>query len=238
MTIKIIPCLEDNYAYFFQTENGFTAIVDPGEAGPVLDYLNDNNLKLDAIFCTHHHGDHIGGNERLKQETGCRIIGPEAEKERISMDETLSEEDSPYDYGGVKIHVLETPGHTKGHICLHIPQLNALFSGDTLFSMGCGRLFEGSAEQMWNSLKKLKELPGETRIYCGHEYTLKNGEFCLEVEPDNKALQKRYKEAQNLRQSGKPTLPVSLSEELKTNAFLRAGSPELFAELRSLRDKF
>lgn len=235
--VTLVPILSDNYAYVIKS--GHTvAIVDPGEAEPVMDYLEAHNLRPDYILNTHHHGDHIAGNAEIKEKYGARLIGPATETNRITdMDETYAEGDT-FDLGGETVKIIETPGHTSGHICFYFPDSHALFSGDTLFSMGCGRLFEGTAVQMWNSLSKILELPDDTMIYCGHEYTAANTKFCLSIEPDNKDLQARAEEVSSLRAAGKPTLPVSLATEKKTNVFLRAKNAARFAELRSLKDNF
>lgn len=236
MKITLIPLLRDNYGYLLQTDDGKVAVVDPSEAGPVSKLLEDKGLALDYVFNTHHHHDHIGGNAALKKTYGCRIAAPLADANRIpDVDIGLSEQET-FKLGSETVQIIETPGHTSGHICLYFPDSRALFCGDTLFSMGCGRLFEGSAEQMWDSLSKIMALPEDTMIYCGHEYTQANGDFCLTIEPDNKALQERMKEVERLRTAGKPTIPVSLDSEKQTNAFLRAGSAKRFGEIRRMKD--
>jgi hydroxyacylglutathione hydrolase len=173
---------------------------------------------------THHHWDHVNGIPALQKAFPDIAV--------------YTPENRPSEFGGERLETLETPGHTLDHISYYFPESGMAFTGDTLFSMGCGRLFEGTPEQMWKSLQKIAALPDETQIYCGHEYTLSNGRFCLSVEPENEALQKRMKEVETLRAEGKPTLPVSLALEKQTNVFLRAGSAERFAELRALKDKF
>lgn len=234
--VTIIPVLNDNYAYLLELPSGEHAAVDPGEAEPVIDVLEDRGIALDYILCTHHHGDHVAGNKDLKAKYNCRIIGPEKDKARIpGIDQGVVESES-LDVGGENIEILETPGHTSGGICFYLPGSGIIFTGDTLFSMGCGRLFEGTPEQMWNSLQKIMALPGDTLIYCGHEYTLDNAKFCMDVEPDNEALKKRYEEVLALRGQNKPTIPSTLNQEKDTNAFLRAGSAERFAEIRKLKD--
>ena len=234
-TITLIPVLNDNYAYLIETDT-VTAIVDPGEAQPVIDALEAKGKTLDLILNTHHHGDHIAGNEALVEKYGARLIGPAAEVKRIDgMDKTVAEGDR-FDIGNEPVDVFETPGHTSGHIVFYLPQTKALFSGDTLFSMGCGRLFEGTPDQMWQSLQKIMSLPDDTQIYCGHEYTKANGTFCLNIEPDNGDLKQRVDDVIALREAGQPTLPVTLSKEKKTNVFLRAGSAQRFAEIRAAKD--
>ncbi len=236
MEIELIPLLKDNYAYLLIDESGAVAVLDPSEAMPVQAVLEEKGLTLDYVLNTHHHGDHTAGNAGLKEIYGCEIIGPAAETARINtMDRGLKEGDV-FEFGRTSARIIETPGHTSGHICFYFAEDHALFCGDTLFAMGCGRLFEGSAEQMWNSLSKIMSLPDETRIYCGHEYTLANGEFCLSVEPDNADLQKRVEEVRGLRAGGFATIPTTLGLEKKTNSFLRAGSAEKFAQIRRLKD--
>jgi len=237
MEITIIPVLNDNYAYLLEAED-ITAILDPGEAGPVIHTLEEKNLRLDYILNTHHHYDHTDGNMEIKQKYGAQIVGPAKDAHRIAgMDIELSEGDE-FSLGGENAQIFETPGHTLGGICFYFPESKAAFTGDTLFSMGCGRLFEGTPAQMWDSLQKIMALPDDTNIYCGHEYTRDGAAFCLTIEPDNEDLKQRMKEVNALRANGKPTIPVTLSIEKKTSAFLRAGSGERFAEIRELRNNF
>lgn len=235
--IELIPVLSDNYSYVI-TSGDKVAVIDPGEAEPVIDYLESKKLKLDYILNTHHHGDHIGGNKALKEKYGAQIIGPEAERAKIpAMDIGLREQDA-FEFGSEVAHIIETPGHTAGHICFYFTNSEALFSGDTLFSMGCGRLFEGSPADMYSSLARLKALPDDVMVYCGHEYTQANAEFCVTQEPDNIDLRQRQQEINELREAGKPTIPVSLGTEKKTNVFLRATDENEFAKIRSLKDNF
>lgn len=233
--IQIVPLLEDNYAYLL-SHNGVNAIVDPGEAAPVIQVLEGQGLKLDYILNTHHHWDHTDGNAELKRVYGAQIVGPAAEAHRIEGLDIGLKEGDVFDLGGEKAQVLETPGHTTGHIVFWLPDSQALFCGDVLFSMSCGRLFEGTPSDMWGSFQKILGLPDDTMIYCGHEYTEENGEFGLKIEPDNPDLHTRMNEVRTLRKAGKPTLPVSLAMEKKTNVFLRAGSVAKFAEIRHLKD--
>lgn len=235
--VHIIPVLNDNYAYVLEAPDGACAIVDPGEAAPVIAFLERRALTPSLIFNTHHHGDHTGGNAALIARYGCALAAPASERARISGITIPLAERTALSFGGEAVQVLETPGHTAGHICLYFPESGLLFTGDTLFSMGCGRLFEGTAAQMWESLGKITALPEKTRIFCGHEYTLANGKFCLRIEPENTDLQSRIRAAEALRAGGKPTLPVTLALEKKTNALLRAGSAGRFAELRQMKDR-
>lgn len=236
--VTIVPILEDNYAYILEGSNGQTAIVDPGESGPIIVALGNKGLGLDYIFNTHHHGDHIAGNRDLCNACGAKIAAPAADAHRIAGIDIELRENEPFDFGSEKMEILETPGHTSGAICLHFPKSKILFTGDTLFSLGCGRLFEGTPEQMWDSFQKIMSLPDDTRIYCGHEYTQDNGKFCLSVEPDNADLLARMNEVERLRAENKPTLPTTIGLEKKTNALLRAGSVQRFAQLREMKNRF
>ena len=248
-----LSVLNDNYIYLIHDPvSGETAVVDPAIAQPVLDTLNNYGWTLNYIFNTHHHWDHVGANLELKEKTGCLILASEADQSRIpGIDKKLKQGDE-IKLGNQFVNVFETPGHTLGHIVYHFPDSNALFCGDTLFSMGCGRLFEGSAEQMWHSLQQLKDLPKETQIYCAHEYTQANGKFALTIEPDNRLLQQRTRQVKLLRNHKKPTIPCTLELELATNPFLRENSPEIqksigmagqpmvevFRKIRELKDHF
>ncbi len=237
LNIELIPAFEDNYIYLLtDTETGTTAIVDPGDATPVQHVLDERGLTLDYILNTHHHGDHTGGNQALKKRYGCTIIGPAADKHRIPGIDHGTKESDIVSIGDSKTKILETHGHTMGHICFWFQDDRALFCGDTLFSMSTGRLFEGTPEDMWASLTKISALPDDTMIYCAHEYTEENGEFCLTVEPNNEDLKARMDEVRQLRAQDKPTLPVSLATEKKTNAMLRAGSATRYAAIRKMKD--
>ncbi len=237
INVTLIPAFSDNYIYLLEAENGEVAVVDPGEAPPIIEVLESKNIKPDMVLITHHHWDHIDGLGELLKWNTCPVAGPASETARIKLLDILLDEQSEFSFGGERVQILETPGHTKGHICFYFPESALLFCADTLFSMGCGRLFEGTPEQMWHSLQKISALPDDTQIYCGHEYTLANAQFCLEIEPDNEALQKRIEEVQSLRTAGKPTIPVSLASEKQTNLFLRAETPEKFTKLRGLKDR-
>lgn len=253
LNIIQIPVLTDNYIYLLHdTISGETAAVDPAVAEPVLQVLKQRGWQLTYIFNTHHHGDHVGGNLELKQHTGCQIIGANADKHRIPAIDKTVEEGDVVKLGTHTAQVIATTGHTSGHIVYYFADNNALFCGDTLFVMGCGRLFEGSAEQLWQSLQKLKALPAETRVYCAHEYSEANARFALSVEPDNVALQQKMLFVQQQRAENLPTVPSTISDELATNPFLREDSPalratinaiantsvEVFTKLRRLKDSF
>jgi hydroxyacylglutathione hydrolase len=248
-----LPVLTDNYIYLIHEPiSGETAVVDPALAQPVLDILDKKNWKLKYVLNTHHHWDHVGGNLELKQKAGCKIIAAESDRDRIPGIDIGVKEDDVVSIGKHLARVISTPGHTSGHIVYHFAEDNALFCGDTLFVMGCGRLFEGTAAQMWNSLQKLKALPASTRLYCTHEYTLANGQFAISVEPDNLTLQHRMIEVQQLRAKNKPTVPSTIEQERATNPFFRADSKtvqknlnmqnqppvQVFAELRKRKDSF
>jgi hydroxyacylglutathione hydrolase len=253
LEIVQIPVLADNYIYLIHDPvSQDTAAVDPAEARPVLDVLASKGWKLSYILNTHHHWDHVGGNLELQQQTGCLVIAPSADRHRIpGIDRGVSDGDT-ITLGNHVARVIFTPGHTLGHIVYHFAEDNLLFCGDTLFVMGCGRLFEGTAEQMWDSLQKLKALPADTRTYCTHEYTQNNGRFALTIEPNNQALIVKMKQVADLRAHNRPTVPSTIGEELATNPFFREdslsirksiGLPEaspaqIFAEIRRLKDRF
>lgn len=255
MPLEIIQirALSDNYNYLLRdAATGKTAAVDPSEAAPLLAELERRGWRLDAILNTHHHADHVGGNLGLQRHFGCSIYGYDPDMERIpNLTHPLQDGDRVM-LGESCATVLFIPGHTLGHIAYYFPEDSALFCGDTLFSLGCGRLFEGSPEQMHASLGRLAALPPETRVYCAHEYTESNGRFALTLEPQNAALQRRMQQVRALRQRGEPTVPSTLAEELRTNPFLRPQSQEIrrtlgmensenlavFTEIRHRKDRF
>ena len=248
-----IPALQDNYIYLLiDKESSLTACVDPSLAEPVINLLNKKNLNLDFILNTHHHYDHVGGNLELKEKTKCKIIGAEIDKERIpGIDICLIDKEKFY-LGSSEFIVIETPGHTVGHICFYFRGDNILFSGDTLFALGCGRLFEGTPKQMCNSIKFIKNLPSKTLIYCGHEYTENNSKFAISLLPDDQDLEKKKKKIQSLRKKGISTIPTNIGEERRFNPFLKTDDKEflkkinldnmeeniVFEKLRKLKDKF
>lgn len=231
LVIRQIPVLRDNYVYLLHDpEQGATGVVDPAVAEPVLRALDETGWRLTHILNTHHHADHTGGNLELKRATGCIIVGPRADRERIPGIDIAVGDGDRYSLGAQVAQVFDVPGHTRGHIVYWFRESRALFCGDTMFIMGCGRLFEGTPEQMWRSLSKLKLLPPDTRIFCAHEYTQSNARFALTVEPRNEALTARARHVDALRAAGRPTVPGTLGEELATNPFLRADQPALQAE--------
>lgn len=235
LNVTLVPILEDNYTYILQS-GGDVAIVDPGEAAPVIQKLEELGVKPSIIYNTHHHWDHVNGNKEIKQKYNCTIIGPKKDKDRIpEMDQGINDGD-PISFGDESIEVIETVGHTKNHLCFHFPESKNLFCGDTLFSMGCGRLFEGNAEDMFKAFEELKKLPDDTKIYCGHEYTQSNGEFCLSVDADNSDLQTRMREVRELRENNKPTIPSTIGLEKKTNIFMRTKDAQEFKKYRDLKD--
>lgn len=253
LEILQIPALSDNYIYLVHDPDSWaTAAIDPSLAEPVLHALADRGWRLTHILNTHHHGDHVGGNLELKRRTGCAIVAMGRDKERIPGIDVEAAEGDTIRLGRAEARVLDIPGHTSGHIAYWFAAEDALFCGDALFGLGCGRLFEGHAREMWDSLQKLRTLPPQTRIYCAHEYTQANGRFALEIDPHNKTLAARMKRVNELRAQGLPTVPTLLAEELDTNPFLRPDSQairrhlgmnknedwQVFAEIRRLKDEF
>ena len=237
--IHQLPLWEDNYIYILhEKKNNKTAVIDPGESQTVRKFLKAKNLSLDCILTTHHHFDHTGGNLELKKEWSCPVYGFKQDSKRIPGIDRELEEGGCVSVGLLKFEVLYVPGHTLGHIAYWNEREKILFCGDTVFAMGCGRLFEGSPEQMFLSLKKIKSLPEKTLIYSAHEYSLKNAYFALTVEPSNLYLLKRFQKIQALRKQNQATTPFYLKEELLTNPFFRAKSVSEFAKLRHQRDHF
>lgn len=235
-----IPVLNDNYIYLIGHEGTKTcAVVDPALAEPVLAAAKERGWRITHILNTHWHGDHTGGNEAIKQATGCTVIGPRGEAAKIpAIDTAVGEGDIVALPGGDEAYVLDVPGHTAGHIAYHFATQGLLFCGDTLFALGCGRLFEGTAEQMFASLHKLAHLPDNTEVYCAHEYTEANGRFALTVEPGNDMLVDRMDRVHRNRASGLPTVPFVLGIDKATNPFLTAATVEEFARRRAAKDVF
>lgn len=237
MEIVQIPVLHDNYIYLVH-HNDETVVIDPAVAKPVLTEAERRGWPITAIWNTHWHGDHTGGNLAIKEATGCAVIGPAAERERIPGIDRAVKEGDRVRLGGLQVDVLDVPAHTAGHIAYHLPAVAALFIGDTLFAMGCGRLFEGTAEQMWGNMVKLAALPDATRVYCAHEYTRSNGLYALVAEPDNEAIKARMAEVEAARAKGQPTIPTTIALEKATNPFMRAGSAGELAARRAAKDVF
>lgn len=232
LAIFQFPCLSDNYGVLIHDEaSGRTAAIDAPDAAAVSAALAEKGWTLTEILTTHHHPDHTDGNLALKQATGCTISGPSYEADTIpGIDRKLSEGDV-YDFAGHPVHVIHTPGHTLGHIAYYLPQDGVAFVGDTMFALGCGRVFEGTLDQMWGSLQKLAALPDETVVYCGHEYTESNLRFAMTIDGSNPALIARGEEIRKLRAAGQPTVPTTIAAEKATNPYLRADDPAVRAAL-------
>ena len=239
MRIEIIKCLQDNYSYLLIDDaKGIGCVIDPGEAAPIMKYVESNNIELKYILNTHHHYDHVGGNLELKKRYNSKIVGFKEDKDRIPEIDVLVEDNQKWKGENFEAKIYHIPGHTSGHIALHFFLEKIIFTGDTLFSLGCGRIFEGTYEQMFNSLKKIKELPKDTQIYCGHEYTLQNSKFCESNDPDNSNLKNKIEEIKEKIRNGQPTIPSILSDEMECNIFLKAKDVESFSKLRVLKDNF
>ena len=239
MRIEIIKCLRDNYSYLLidETKN-IGCVVDPGEAAPVIKYVESNNIDLKYILNTHHHYDHVGGNKELKKKYHSKIVGFKDDKDRIPEIDILVENNQIWRKESFEAKVYHIPGHTTGHIAFHFIKEKKIFTGDTLFSLGCGRIFEGTHEQMFDSLNKIKKLPKDTEIYCGHEYTLKNSNFCLANDPNNSKLKEKILKIKKKLQNNIPSIPTILSDEIDCNIFLKAKDIESFSKLRDLKDIF
>lgn len=249
MNVTLIPALQDNYIYLL-TWDEFAAVIDPAEADPVKEALKNHSLQLKYILNTHHHGDHTAGNRELHTIDGVSLMAPE--DSRIPHADVRLKEGDVISIGNDEVHILSVPGHTLPHIAYYFPQREWLFCGDALFAGGCGRVFEGTMEQMLASLQKLKALPPTTKVYCGHEYTVKNLNFALSICPEDQQVQERLQRVKMMREKGSPSLPSTLEEEWKTNLFLRVdekgvqkslgmegeSSVAVFAELRGRRDCF
>jgi hydroxyacylglutathione hydrolase len=230
--IRLFPCLSDNFGYLIHDPaTKATASVDAPEAGPILKALEAEGWTLTDILITHHHADHVGGVAELKQKFGCRVLAPHDKSAKIADVDLRVAQGDVIKVGSLLARVLETPGHTLDHVSYVFDNEKALFAADTLFSIGCGRVFEGTYPMMWDSLLKLRALPDDFKLYCGHEYTASNVKFALTVEPENPALKARAEQVTKLRAEGKPTIPVTLGEEKAANVFLRADEPAVAASL-------
>ena len=239
MKIQIIPCLQDNYSYLIiDKKNNTACVVDPSEADPVIKYLENNNIKLKFILNTHHHYDHVGGNEKLKEKYGASVVGYKGDKERIPKIDILVNDQETWIYENFEAKVIHVPGHTLGHVCFYFYKEQSVFTGDTLFSLGCGKIFEGTYSQMFNSLMKLKELPQNTKIYCGHEYTLQNSKFCMVHDENNENLKTKINDIKIKLKANLSTIPSTIKDELECNIFLRSNNVETFSKLRDLKDNF
>ena len=239
MRIEIISCLQDNYSYLIIDEtNNNACVVDPSEAKPIINFLENKDLKLKYILNTHHHFDHIGGNKELKRKYKSIVIGYKNDAHRIPEIDILVEDGQIWKKDNFEAKIFHIPGHTSGHICFHFYKDNFLFTGDTLFSLGCGRLFEGTYKDMFDSLNKIKSLPENTNIFCGHEYTLQNSKFCIKYDPDNLALKNKIVDIEKKLKNNLPTVPSILKDEINCNIFLKAKDLESFSKLRDLKDNF
>mgnify|MGYP002701149104 FL=1 len=239
MRIEILKCLQDNYSYLIIDETNKNAcVVDPGESIPIINFVEKKNINLRYILNTHHHYDHIGGNLELKEKYGSKIVAFKNDKSRIPEIDVLVQNNQIWKAGNFEAKIYHTPGHTSGHIVFYFFNEKKIFTGDTLFSLGCGRIFEGTYKEMFNSLNKIKKLPKETKIYCGHEYTLQNSNFCIQQDPKNSKLKDKIIKIKKKLENGLPTLPTILSEEIECNIFLKANNIETFSKLRDLKDNF
>jgi len=239
MKIEIIKCLQDNYSYLIIDEvDQVACVVDPSEAKPIINFLKSKRIKLKYILNTHHHYDHVGGNLELKQKYNCEVIGFKGDKDRIPEIDILLEDNQIWKNNNFEAKIYHIPGHTTGHIAFHFFREKKIFTGDTLFSLGCGRIFEGTYEQMFHSLKKIKKLPRDTMVYCGHEYTLQNSNFCITRDPNNLKLKEKIVEINEKIKNNLPTIPSILNDELECNIFLKANDLESFSKLRDLKDNF
>ena len=253
--MQIIPilCLNDNYAYIISDNNSKTiGVVDPSEALPIISFLDEKKLKLNYILNTHHHFDHIGGNVELKKFYNAKVVGYAGDQHRIPGIDIKLKNNEKWNFGNSVVKILHIPGHTLGHICFFFEKEKLAFTGDTLFSLGCGKIFEGDHKQMLESLNKIKKLPKNTKIYCGHEYTHKNAEFCIKYDFNNINLKKKFETIKKLRSQNLPTIPTILEDELNSNIFLRCDQKELkiklnmenyedykvFKKVRDLKDRF
>ncbi|GGH31633.1 hydroxyacylglutathione hydrolase [Cribrihabitans marinus] len=253
LEIVTIPCLSDNYAFLaHDAASGETALVDAPEAGPILAALSDRGWRLSHVLLTHHHWDHVDGLAKILAAHPAQVVGAAADAHRLPPLDVAVAEGDGITIGGEPVEVIDVSGHTVGHVAYHMPESKAVFTADSLMALGCGRLFEGSPEQMWASLSKLAALPKDTLVCSGHEYTQTNGRFAETIEPDNPALQTRIAEIAEARATGRPTVPSRLDVELATNPFLRAAEPGIqtrlglegadavttFTEIRARKDKF
>jgi len=238
VSVTPVPCLSDNYAWLLRAPDGRLAVCDPGEAAPVAAAVDAAGGRLDTILLTHHHGDHIGGVAELVKRYGAKVVGAAADAHRLPPLDAAVAPEQTIEVIGVPVRVLASDGHTRGHIAFHFPDCAIVLCGDTLFSLGCGRLLEGTAAEMHESLQRLAALPPETLVCCGHEYSESNARFALTVEPDNAALRARADEIARQRAEGKPTVPTTIGEENAANPFMRARDAATLARIRAAKDSF
>lgn len=239
LEIVRVPVLSDNYSWLVHNpDSGATMVIDPGEAQPLLDAAAARGWTINEIWNTHWHPDHVGGNAAIVAATGAKVLGPEAERAKIgAIDQGVAEGDS-VSLGQHRAAVMTVPGHTQGHVAYHFVDDAVIFTGDTLFAMGCGRLFEGTPADMFGNMQRYAQLPEETRVFCGHEYTQSNGRYALDAEPENQAIRERMARVDAARAAGEATIPTTIGEELATNPFLRAVSAEQLGERRAAKDSF
>ena len=239
MRIQIIKCLQDNYSYLIIDESNLNAcVVDPSEAKPIIDVIESNKINLKYILNTHHHFDHVGGNKELKKKYDVNVIGFRGDKDHIPEIDTFVDDLEIWKKDSFEAKIYHIPGHTTGHIAFHFFKEKKIFTGDTLFSLGCGKIFEGTYEQMFNSLKKIKALPKDTEIYCGHEYTLQNSNFCATYDTNNLQLKNIVTKIKEKLENGLPTVPTILDDEIQCNILLKAKDIQTFSKLRDLKDNF
>ncbi len=239
MKIQTIPCLQDNYSYLIiDEESNIACVVDPSEADPIIEYLENSQIKLKFILNTHHHYDHVGGNQKLKEKYGASVVGYKGDKERIPGIDILVNDQETWIHKNFEAKIIHIPGHTLGHICFYFYKDESVFTGDTLFSLGCGKIFEGTYTQMFDSLMKLKVLPKNTKVFCGHEYTLQNSKFCIAHDENNENLKTKINDIKIKLKSGLSTIPSTIKDEIECNIFLRSNNVETFSKLRDLKDNF
>ena len=239
MKVEIIKCLQDNFSYLIIDEKTQIAcVVDPSEAKPIINFVESNNINLKYILNTHHHYDHVGGNSELKKKYNSCVIGFKGDRDRIPEIDILLEDNQIWKKDNFEAKIYHIPGHTTGHIAFYFFKEKKIFTGDTLFSLGCGRIFEGTYEEMFNSLKKIKTLPKDTKIYFGHEYTLQNSNFCIAYDSKNLQLKNKIIKIKENLKNRLPTAPTILDDEIQCNIFLKAKDLQTFSKLRDLKDNF
>ena len=239
MKIEIIKCLQDNYSYLVIDEsNNSACVIDPSESKPLIKFIEKKSINLKFILNTHHHYDHVGGNKELKKKYNSKVVGFYNDKHRIPEIDIYLKDREIWKHDNFEFKIFHVPGHTSGHICFHFYKQKILFTGDTLFSLGCGRIFEGTYKEMYQSINLIKSFPLETKIYCGHEYTLKNSEFCSAYDSENINLKNKIFSVKEKLKKNLPSIPTTIKEELDCNIFLRTKNLEGFSKLRDLKDNF
>ena len=239
MKIEIIKCLQDNYSYLVIDEsNNSACVIDPSESKPLIKFIEKKSINLKFILNTHHHYDHVGGNKELKKKYNSKVVGFYNDKHRIPEIDISLKDREIWKHDNFEFKIFHVPGHTSGHICFHFYKQKILFTGDTLFSLGCGRIFEGTYKEMFQSINLIKSFPLETKIYCGHEYTLKNSEFCSTYDSENINLKNKIFSVKEKLKKNLPSIPTTIKEELDCNIFLRTKNLEGFSKLRDLKDNF